>query len=321
MSVKTVHVGVGGRGEWPLQLMREDARWAPVALVDTDPAALRAAAVYVPGAPCFSDLGEAMAATAADAVVVITPSALHGRLVRQALASGKHVLVEKPFVHALAEAGELASLALTSGLCLVVAQNYRYAAPQQTMRRLVTERVFGPLGYSTLIQHRYRPNPRSFTMQHALLLEMAVHHFDDMRAVFDRRPLSVFARSFNPPWSAYPHAAAAQALITFEDDLECCYQATFTSHDNSLEWRLEFRDAAVLWDGGDRLQLVARGGARSDLPLDSVTVQPEQAILNDWMAYIEHGIEPSISGRNNLETMAMLDAAIRSSERHRVEVL
>jgi hypothetical protein len=42
---KTVHVGVGGRGEWPLELFRgQPERWRPVALVDVNRETLVAAA-------------------------------------------------------------------------------------------------------------------------------------------------------------------------------------------------------------------------------------------------------------------------------------
>jgi predicted dehydrogenase len=319
-AIRAIHVGVGGRGEWPPELMRADRSWQSVALVDTNRDVLASAAAHsrLDAAACFSSLEDALAKVEADAVVVITPSALHGRFIATALAAGKHVLVEKPFVHTMAEAERLVKTAETAGLRLVVAQNYRYGAPQQTLRRLLAQEVFGTVGYSTLIHHRHRPNPRAFTMAHPLLIEMAVHHFDDMRAVFGRRPISVAAHSFNPPWSAYPHAAAAQALITFDGGLRCCYQASFVSHDDHFAWRIECEKGALCWDGSERLHVASHGGERSELALDAIPAVPEQCILDDWRLYIEQGIEPEISGRNNLATLSMLTAAITSSDEGRI---
>lgn len=322
MSQRTIHVGVSGRGDWPLQLMRADTAWQPVALVDTNPAAL-AEAAHLCGLRrerCFDSLAEALTIEA-DAVVVITPSALHGRFVEQALSAGKHVLVEKPFVHDLALARQLVELAGSAGLCLIVAQNYRFSAPQRTLRRLLAEEAFGPAGYSSMIHHRYRPHPRAFTMPHAMAIEMSVHHFDDMRAVFGRPATSMTARSFNPPWSAYPGAAAVQALISFAGGLECCYEGTFTSHDDRFEWRIECRDAALCWEGEHELYAVSGGGQRLAIRLDDSAASPEQSILDAWRAYIEEGIEPEISGRANLGTMALVDAAIISTQEHRTVAL
>ncbi len=323
MTLRVIHVGVGGRGEWPVRLMRGDSDWRSVALVDSNPATLAVAAATAGLGPasCFNDLGAALAGVDADAVVVITPSALHGRFVQQALAAGKHVLVEKPFVHDLGEARRLVARAETAGLCLVVAQNYRFGAPQRTLRRLLAEEAFGPAGYSSVIHHRYRPHPRAFTMPHAMLIEMSVHHFDDMRAVFGRAPTTLTARSFNPPWSAYPGAAAVQALISFEAGLECLYEGTFTSHDDRFEWRIECRDAALCWDGGPGLSAVAGAGQRLAVALDDVPGPPEACILDAWRRFILYGEAPEISGQANLATMAMVDAAITSSREGRVVAL
>jgi len=323
MSLRVIHVGVGGRGEWPLRLMRGDPFWRSVALVDSNQATLGIAAAAAGLGPerCFGDLSAALAAVEADAVVVITPSALHGRFVQEALHAGKHVLVEKPFVHDLGEARRLVEQAEAVGLCLVVAQNYRFGAPQRTMRRLLAEEAFGPAGYSSVIHHRYRPHPRAFTMAHAMLIEMSVHHFDDMLAVFSQAPTALTARSFNPPWSAYPGAAAVQALITFGQGLECLYEGTFTSHDDRFEWRIECRDAALCWDGGASLSAVAGGGQRLAVALDDVPGPPEARILDAWRRYILHGEDPEISGRANLATLAMVDAAITSSREGRTVAL
>lgn len=316
LKIKTIHIGVGGRGTWPLELLQHDRRWQPVALVDAEHIALETAAdlAGLGREHCFSTLDAALDAVDADAVIVITPSGLHYRFVHQALVVGKHVLVEKPFVHRLDQAQHLVELASQRNLCLVVAQNYRFAAPQRTLRRLLADKTFGPARYSSLIYHRHRPQPRTFTMPHAMLIEMSVHHFDDMRAVFGAAALDVAAHSFNPPWSAYPGAAAVHALFRFERDLHCLYQGTFTSHDDRLEWRIECRDAALCWDGDDNLYTIANGGPRQRLPLDHIITAPEQCILDAWYAYIADGLEPEISGRANLGTLAMIDTAIRSSD-------
>lgn len=62
-----------------------------------------------------------------DAVVIGTPPFAHGSLVRQALARGKHVLVEKPFVVDLPEGRAAIALAAERNLVLAVNHNFQFS--------------------------------------------------------------------------------------------------------------------------------------------------------------------------------------------------
>ena len=320
--LRTIHVGVGGRGTWPVRLFHQEAeRWQPVALVDVNPAALEqaSAASGVPARACYRTLEEALTGHGreADGVVVITPSALHERYVRQALEAGKHVLVEKPFVHRLEEAEALVALAGSRGLRLVVAQNYRWRPVVRTLRHVLTEGRYGPAGYGTFVHHRYRPQPRAFTMPHSMLIEMSVHHFDDLRCIFGE-PRAITAHSFNPPWSRYPGAAAVQALIEWEQpgagECTLAYTGTFTSAGDAFECRVECATAALVWDGAGLAALPAGQRERQPIPLPVANRTGEQCVADAWRTYILDGVEPEISGRQNLGTLRMIEAAIRSSE-------
>ncbi|MGH2352638.1 MAG: Gfo/Idh/MocA family protein [Chloroflexota bacterium] len=321
--LRIIHVGVGGRGAWPVRLFHAEAdRWQSVALVDVNPAALEAArgVTGLATEACYRSLEEALDGRGrdADGVVVITPSALHGRFIRQALEAGKHVLVEKPFVHHLAEAEALVALAEARGRRLVVAQNYRFGPRQRLLRRLLTEGTYGPAGYATFIHHRYRPEPRAFTMPHSMLIEMSVHHFDDFRCIFGAEPRAITARSSNPPWSRYPGAAAVQALVEWElpgsPQFTLAYTGTFTSAADALECRVECAEGALVWDTAGVGVIPA--GQRERRPLDLPVTErtTEQQVADSWRASILEGTEPEISGRRNLGTVRLIDAAIHSSE-------
>ena len=61
-----------------------------------------------------------------DAVYIPLPNGLHGRWIRNALNSGKHVLCEKPFTANAPEATEIAQLAAKSDRVVMEAFHYRY---------------------------------------------------------------------------------------------------------------------------------------------------------------------------------------------------
>jgi len=200
--LRAVHVGVAGRGEWPLRLMAADERWRSVGLVDvnTDNLARACTMTGLATDACFPDLAEALRAVPADAVVVVTPSALHGRFIRLALEAGKHVLVEKPFVHQLAEAEELVALAEAQHRQIVVAQQYRFNVQQRALHAALASGEFGTPGYATMVHHRRRPDPRAFTMPHAMLVEMSVLALLGIRYPLRMLPILLFEVAWKLTW-------------------------------------------------------------------------------------------------------------------------
>ncbi|PWR05006.1 gfo/Idh/MocA family oxidoreductase [Micromonospora acroterricola] len=102
------------------------------ALADPDPQANDRLAGWIgeqggPPPARYASLGEALAAEAADLVVVCTPSGTHADLAEEALAAGVHVLVEKPLDASLPAARRIARVATdaeAAGLvCAVVCQH------------------------------------------------------------------------------------------------------------------------------------------------------------------------------------------------------
>ena len=97
MILRTIHVGVGGRGTWPVEIVGADPKFQAVALVDInhDFLATAQARLKLPDQALFGDLPAALAAVDADAVVICTPTVTHAPFARMAIERGKHVLVEK----------------------------------------------------------------------------------------------------------------------------------------------------------------------------------------------------------------------------------
>src|SRR6266540_5244453 len=124
--LRTIHVGVGNRGQWPLRLAIPTAGFQLTALVDTNPEILAEASRNHPGIPTFANLEGALAAVEADAAIICTPTRFHLTQGRMCLAAGLHVLVEKGMTPTLQAARELVSAAATAHRALCVAQNYRY---------------------------------------------------------------------------------------------------------------------------------------------------------------------------------------------------
>lgn len=201
-------------------------------------------------------------------------------------------------------------------------------APIQTIHFRPTERAVastlqdGSLGepsYATIVHHRHRPEVGAFTMDHPMLWEMSVHHFDSILAMFGRAPLRACARSFNPPWSKYPGLAAVQTLIELEGPVYVSYVGTFTSHNEVWENRVECENGALVWGPQAPLHVLSPGGRElRQVPLPAETRTDTQQIVDQFFAYVTEGAEPGISGRRNLATLRLVDASVRSSTENRI---
>lgn len=85
-----------------------------------------------------------------DAVVIATPDANHFLPARDALLSGKHIFVEKPFTTTIEEADELLRISNASKLKVQVAFNHRWLSPYFQAKTLIAGGSIGaPLaGYA-----------------------------------------------------------------------------------------------------------------------------------------------------------------------------
>lgn len=72
-----------------------------------------------------------------DLVIISTPNAQHVPMAKEAIAAGKHVIVEKPIALTAVEAEELCELAKKKGVLLSVYQNRRFDGDFQTVKALI----------------------------------------------------------------------------------------------------------------------------------------------------------------------------------------
>ena len=78
-----------------------------------------------------------------DVVMVMSPDYLHEEQARAALASGKHVYLEKPMATTIEACDRVLEEAASSGKKLMVGFNMRYMTMFETMKRLIDEGAIG----------------------------------------------------------------------------------------------------------------------------------------------------------------------------------
>ena len=326
MAIRVAVAGLGARGQDWAREVKTAPQFELVACVDVNASSLRSAAARfgISAEQCFSDLARAVDTTKCAAVIVATPADCHFTTCATALERKLAVLVEKPFTLRLSEAVKLVSLADASHTPLLVAQNYRYLRSFRTVKRLIDEDVLGRVGM--VVCHYYRPyhNVAEWLakLPNSVLWGMSVHHLDALRYVLGSEVTSVNADAFTQPWGRLPRGASLQLLLAFANETRVSYSATYESTGHTLfEGGQEFyarfigeRGALhvfqrwlIFWENGKLPRLVRRGPRK----------QTEERLLLDELERAIQGEETDVSGRDNLKTVAILEACVRSAAEQR----
>ncbi len=326
MAIKVVVVGLGPRGlDWLREIQKAPA-YELVACVDNDPAVLSQAAAQSvsPNRNTgfgFTELAEALDKNQCDAVIVATPGDFHVEPCELALARGLAVMVEKPFTTSLAQAVKLVSLAEQKGVPLLVAQNYRYMRAFRTARRLISDGALGPVGM-VVCQYYRVPHPMAASLArltNSMLWGAGVHHLDALRYVLQQRVTGVLADSFNLPWGTLPSGGSLQVMLTLEHNTRALYSATYESSGHEFfergqEFYLRFvGERATLHVFQRWLMLCETGKLPRPVRRGSRNVTEERVLLDQFERALVNGEVPECSGRDNLQTMAVVEAVSRSA--------
>jgi predicted dehydrogenase len=346
--LRSLHIGVGGRGRGHLEAAITSGYWRPVALVDVVPDHLAAARelTRLPAAACFARLDDALGAIECNAVVVASPVMHHAPQILAALRANRHVLTEKCFTVDLTDAEQCVAEAERRGRKLMVVQNWRRTPPARTLRRLVAEERYGPLGLFLLSYFKARGAPYHDS-PHMHLWQMAVHELDTILAVVQRPLRRVWGLSSNPAWCDWPSPSTAQVIADFAGGISGSYLGTSNARADAFAFRIECADAAIVADdpldcGVLRVFWGPRDRREESLALDAPDIRGlerhplaralaagvsaerrawsqffDAQIYRDFAEYIAEEVEPETSGRRNLETMRFVDAVQRSSEEGR----
>jgi predicted dehydrogenase len=333
VAIKILQCGAGLRGNHWAQFIREHPDVECVGVVDVDPGALDRVKAKIQSESCryFTELDQALDQTGADAALIVSPSALHAAQAIRCMDAGLTVMVEKPFGTSVAEAKTVLERAQALKKQVIVAENYRFFPAERTVRKLLGERLLGALDHATLIDRRHMPShtegPWLASIDYPHLQEVAIHHFDSLRAWFGA-PQSIATRVWNPPWTDYRHGASTEALIDF-GDVHVQYLGTLLSHRFGFSLWVEGENG-VIWTNR-RLVAWRPKGSGWFRPIRTVKVPPGDekkypqggttSLLNSLRDAVKDGASAETRGEDNIWTVAMVEAAkLSDRERRTVEI-
>jgi predicted dehydrogenase len=318
------------------------AGFNPVALAARDPQRARAVA-QLHGIPrCHATVADLLADESVEILDIAVPPDAQPQIIRQAVAHRGHlrgILAQKPLAMTSREAKACVDLCARAGIALAVNQNMRYDQSVRALKDLLRRGWLGEPVLGT-IEMRAIPHwmPWSERLHSLSTFVMSIHHLDTFRYWFGT-PDRVLASTRPDPRTRFAHADGINLYI-LEYDRGCrasSWDDVWTGParegsegDIHIRWRVEGTEG------------LARGTigwpsypARTPSTLDFTTTrQPGYWFQPRWkevwfpdafvgtmaqlLCSLEDGAEPEISGRDNLETVALCEAVYAAAREHRV---
>lgn len=318
------------------------AGFNPVAITSRDPANAEAVAKQHGIPSVHRTLDDMLDDDSIEVLDVAVPPDIQADVLRRAIERGKHlrgILAQKPLAMSVVDARDVINRCAKAGIALAVNQNMRYDQSIRAMKDLLNRGTIGTPVLAT-IEMRAIPHwmPWSEKLHSLATFVMSIHHLDTFRYWFGT-PDRVLASTRPDPRTKFSHTDGINLYILEYDNgiraMSCDDVWTGPAREGSesdifIRWRVEGTDG------------LARGTigwpsypARTPSTLDFTTKQqPGYWLSPRWkevwfpdafvgtmaqlLCAIENETEPEISGRDNIETIALCEAVFAAAKEHRV---
>lgn len=326
---KIIVAGCGGMAnEWvKYALSREDAKI--VGLMDINPDNAKALAErHKFEAGIFTDLEEAIKETGANLVFDVTIPDAHMKTVTTALLSGCDVLGEKPMASSMDEARFMVDTAAETGRTYAVMQNRRYLKKCRELKELISNGTIGEPGFicADFFIGAHFGGFRDI-MESPLILDMAIHTFDQARFYTGGDPVSVYCHEFNPEGSWYKGDASAVCIFEFSNGAVFCYRGSWCAEGGNTSWEAAWRivgsKGSALWDGsGEPFCEIALTSEENKFIRDVARIEATNAwngreghfgCLDEMFSALKEGRKPETDCSDNIKSIAMVFGALHSS--------
>lgn len=204
MKIKVGIIGFGGSGRFiHAGLLKAHDGYEITAVASSRPKDVNK---VLPKAIVIKDAFELVKRSDVDLVIVCTPNAEHFKYAGAALESGKHVVVEKPFVTKVDDGKKLIALAEKTKKVLTVFHNRRWDGDFLTVKKLIASGKLGEIKQFESHMDRWRPTARADRWKEqniegaGTLFDLAPHYIDQMLCLFGKpdKIIADFAAQRNP---------------------------------------------------------------------------------------------------------------------------
>jgi predicted dehydrogenase len=301
-----------------------------IALCDRDPARLALAGDQFGIARRYADAAQMLADERLDFVDVATTVASHRPLVELAARHGVAAICQKPFALSMADARAMVEACEAAGVPLMVHENFRWQSPIQALRaRLDAGAIGKPFWGRVSFRSAYdvfSGQPYLAKGERFIIEDLGIHILDIARYLFgDVARLTARIARVNP---AIRGEDVATMLLDHESGLSSivdCSYATRLAVEPFPETLVEIDGAlgSIRLGQGYEMRVTGKQGSQmhdvsprllswATRPWHNIQ-ESVQAIQQHWVDCLREGREPATSGRDNVKTLALVEAAYRSA--------
>jgi len=331
-------LGFGAIGAAHAQAVRETPGLHLVAVCDRDPARAAVALAADPDVRVHEESLALLDDPDVDVVIISTPPDSHAAWAMEALARGKHVVVEKPMALTTRECDALIDRAREAGLALSVYQNRRFDPDYAVIRESVRAGRLGEVFHVETFVGGYG-HPCNYWHSDAAvsggaLFDWGSHIVDQLLDLVEGDVDSVSAVNHKRVWHDVTNADHARMTLHFQGGRE----ATFVYSDLAsalkprwyvlgtqgaltAEWRRESvlsrnaigtldEDTFAPADAPPRMRLHSPSGDVTELAFVSREPHPFHA---DLSLFLQHGFTPRVRAEQSRRVISMLEAAEESA--------
>jgi predicted dehydrogenase len=248
------------------------------------------------------------------------------------LKARKPTLLQKPLAYSMETARRIVEDFEKAKVPLAVNQNLRWAPQIRAAKQLIAEGKLGQVfdlrwtmrnscdGASWAKGSWYSRDPRF------QVLSWSIHHLDAFRFLLDDEGERVYCELPRRPGQNFVGDVCATAVIHFRGGA----QVSMVDSNAATPGRAEVQELDVDGTTGSihlelqaprkfEVWLASEAGADGNAPRRAIDLPGEwypdgfAGAMGDFLDAVEKGREPSVSGRRNLGTMALVDACYRSA--------
>ena len=268
------------------------------------------------GAASYGDYASAIADPRVDAVVIAVPPRFHLELTLQALAAGKHVLVEKPAFVRMEDYQAVQAAMARRDLIVLVGENDHYKPLAVCLRRLLAENAIGDLVFTqfTTVAKRLKTaddwrNDEAMAGGDAFFEEGI--HWLHLAGSLGPRITSI--HGYRPPVSAGgPDRRAKSMMVAFQYDNGAVGALYYSREIPSLFKGLRLshlagRDGIITFESNGAMVLV-RGKGLPRLIIPGVRdIRGYRAMYRDFVASIRERRSPEMSIERAIDDQRLMD--------------
>lgn len=283
-----------------------------------------------------------------EGILVTTPNSTHADLTVQAAEHGKHVLVEKPVANRIGDARRMIEACQQRGVVLSVLHNQRRLAGYRKMKAMIEAGEVGQVvSVETNFSHNsgFRLTPQMWRWYEeecpgGPMMTLGVHPADTVQYLlgpvqsvsaffrrlclkteiqdvggallqFDSGALGYLGSNFITPWVNYCNLYGTEANLYFTVDLPARKpDETPGQYGDTWNQAGRFSELYIKRKGEDRK-------AKVELELGAILKEE----VEEFAHCIRQGKTPETSGREGMQALAVIAAAIRSARTGEVVTL